>query len=406
MTRLRSRFATFHTSSLFACALAAVLTGCAPKSPEGAGGGEGGPPGGMPPMPVETAVIARQVVSDTFKAVGTVRAAEEITVVSEIDATILKLPFREGEPIREGALLVQLDDAQYRAAFSRAEALRDLAKQSFDRVQSLVESGSASKSQWDDAASALKVAEANLALADDQLRKTRIVAPFSGVLGARKISPGAYLTSGTPVTTLAQLEEIKIDFAAPERYLADLQRGAEVSVSTAAFPGYTLTGSINVIEPVLDPVTRSARITARLRNPDMKFRAGMSADVAVILSSRPTALAIPSEAIFVEGDQFLTYVVGEGGVVSRASLTLGTRLPEMVEVLDGVKEGDVVVKAGHQKIFPGAKVMPVNTGEAPGGGAPGGGAPGGGAPAPGGSPPAADSAGAPTPGGGTTAAGH
>lgn len=372
-----------------------LAVGCAPKkAPEGGGGG--GAPGGMPPMPVETATITRQVVADKFDAVGTIAAAEEITVVSEIDATVLKLPFREGEPVRQGALLVQLDDAQYRAARGRAEALRDQAKTNFERMQSLMDKGAAAKQQWDDASAALKVAQANLDLADDQLKKTRIVAPFSGVLGARQISPGAYLRSGTPVTTLAQLDEVKVNFAAPERFLGDLQRGAEVTVSTTAYPGEKLAGKIDVIEPVLDPVTRSARVTARLKNPDGKLRSGLSADVSVVLSSRPAALAIPSEAVFVEGDQFLTYVVGEGGVVSRASLKLGTRLAEMVEVLDGLKEGDVVVTAGHQKIYPGAKVAPMGAG-GPAGGAPGGAAPGGDTPANG--KPAGDSTAAPAAGG-------
>lgn len=361
----------FFPGWLLLLLLALPPGGCSPKKDAGgAGGAAGGPPGGMPPMSVETATITRQLVSDDFEAVGTIRAAEEITVVSEIDALVVKLPFREGEPVEEGALLVQLDDVQYRAARSRAEALRDQARSAYDRVRALVESGAAAKSQLDDAGAALKVAEANLALADDQLKKTRISAPFSGVLGARSISPGAYLRSGTPVTTLAQIHEIKVDFTAPERYLSDLRRGAQVTVSTAAFPGYKLTGQISVIEPVLDPVTRSARVTAQIRNPEMKFRAGMSADVSVTLSSRPAALTIPSEAIFVEGDQFLAYSVGPDSTVSRASLRLGTRLRELVEVLDGLQEGDVVVRTGHQKIYPGAKVMPVGMGGGPGAGAP------------------------------------
>lgn len=402
-TRVRGRATApfvrvLPTLTVFALLLA---VGCAPKkAPGGAGGG---PPGGMPPMPVETATITRQVVADKFEAVGTIEAAEEITVVSEIDATVIKLPFREGEPVRQGALLVQLDDAQYRASRGRAEALRDQAKGQFERVQSLVDKGASTKQQWDDASAALKVAQANLDLADDQLKKTRIVAPFSGVVGARQISPGAYLRSGTPVTTLAKLDEVKVKFSAPERYLADLQRGAVVTVSTTAFPGYPLTGTIDVIEPVLDPVTRSATVTARLRNPEMKFRSGLSADVAVVLSSRPAALAIPSEAIFVEGDLFLTYVVGDSGVVSRSSLKLGTRLPEMVEVLEGLKEGDVVVTAGHQKIYPGAKVMPIGAGGPPGGGPGGAGGPAGagsgGAGAPAAGAPAGDSTAAPAAGG-------
>jgi membrane fusion protein (multidrug efflux system) len=147
------------------------------------------------------------------------------------------------------------------------------------------------------------------------------VAPFS----AGRADQPALPALGHAGYHAGWLDEVKVKFSAPERYLADLQRGAVVTVSTTAFPGYPLTGTIDVIEPVLDPVTRSATVTARLRNPEMKFRSGLSADVAVVLSSRPAALAIPSEAIFVEGDLVLTYVVGDSGVVSRSSSKLGTR---------------------------------------------------------------------------------
>jgi membrane fusion protein (multidrug efflux system) len=165
---------------------------------------------------------------------------------------------------------------------------------------------------------------------------------------------------------------IKVTFTAPERYLASLRRGAPVTVSTTAYPGYELTGDIDVIEPVLDVNLRSARILARVRNPEGKFRPGMSANVSATLAERGAALVVPNEAVFVEGNQSFVFVVATDSTVARQALVLGTRQADVVEVVDGLSAGAQVVRAGHQKLFDGAKVMPIPAGPPPGGAPPAG----------------------------------
>ncbi len=328
-----------------------------------AGCGKGGAGGGfqMPPMPVETAAVVQERVADRFEAVGTIEAAEAITVVSEIDGLVARLPFTEGANVKRGGLIAQLDDAQLRAEVDRTEALRDQAKGSYSRIKSVVDQGAGAPQDLDDAAAALKVAEANLALAQSRLSKTRITAPFSGALGARRVSPGAFIRAGQAITDLAKLDELRVNFSAPERYLGQLKRGAEVNISTTAYPGYALRGRIDVVDPVLEPATRSARIVARVRNPGGRFRPGMSANVSAVLSQRQNALTIPAEAIFAEGDQSFAYVVKPDSTVTRSALTLGTRLTDAVEVVKGLTPGQTVVRTGHQKLFEGAKVIPVQS---------------------------------------------
>jgi len=339
--------------------LLVVLAGCA----------KGGGPGGMgfkpPPMPVETALVVQGRVADRFEAVGSIEASDAITVVSEIDGAVVRLPFTEGSGIASGGLIAQLDDAQLRAEVARTDALREQSQTTYDRVKAVVDQGAGAPQDLDDAAASLKVAEANLALAKSRLSKTRIVAPFSGVLGARRVSQGAFIRAGQAITDLAKLDELRVNFSTPERYLGQLRKGAEVEISTTAYPGYALKGRIDVVDPVLDPSTRSARIVARVRNPGGKFRPGMSANVSAVLSQRPNALTIPSESIFAEGDQSFAYVVKKDSTVTRSALTLGTRLPDAVEVVKGLEPGMTVVRTGHQKLFEGAKVIPV-------GGRPGG----------------------------------
>lgn len=353
------------------------LSGCGGKQ---AGGGFS-----MPPTPVEVAAVSVQDVEDRFQAVGTIEAVEAVTVVSEIDGTVQDLPFQEGSAIHRGELIARLDDAQLGAEVARAAALLEQKRISYERIKVIVEQAAGAPQDLDDAAAAQKVAEADLALARARFAKTRITAPFDGIVGARKVSVGAFVRAGQPIADLARIQEIRVNFSAPERFLSRLSRGAAVAVSTTAFPGYQLQGEIIVIEPILDPLTRSARIVARLNNPEEKFRPGMSADVSAVLSRRAGALTIPSEAVFANGNQNFVFVVRSDSTVARVPLELGLRLPTAVEVVGGLQAGMKVVRSGHQKLFEGAKVLPITSqaaqtpnGETPGEGNPGGGNPRGG----------------------------
>ncbi len=315
----------------------------------------------MPPMPVEVAQVKAQSVEDKFEAVGTIEAMEAITVVSEIDASVSSLPFQEGTFIKRGGLIAQLDDSQPAAELSRSEALHAQSHTNYERVKSIVEQKAGSPQDLDDAAVALKVADANLALAKARFSKTRIVAPFEGIMGARKVSVGTFLRIGQAITELANIDEIRVNFSAPERLLSQLTRGAEVAVSATAYQGYEVKGKIIAIEPILDPGTRSARVVARVSNRGRKFRPGMSANISAVLSKRPNAITIPNEAVFAAGNQSFVYVIRPDSTATRVAVTLGTRLADVVEVVQGLQPGTMVVRAGHQKLFEGARVMPVNS---------------------------------------------
>jgi membrane fusion protein (multidrug efflux system) len=357
--------------------------GCAPRGPGGFG---------IPVLPVETAPVVLGPVFDRFEAVGTIEAGDAITVVSEIAAQVVSLPFREGGSIERGGLIAQLDDSQLKAELARAQAEREQRKTTYERVKTIVEEAAGAPQDLDDAAAALGVAQANLDLAEARLAKTRITAPFAGILGARRVSPGAVLRPGDPITDLARIDELRVTFSVPERYMGKLQAGASVSVSTTAYPGRVITGRIDVVDPVLDPGTRSATVVARAPNPGLRFRPGMSADVSAVLSRRENALSIPSEAVFVEGDQAYVFVVNPDSTFQRAAVSLGTRQADAVEVVKGLEAGQRVVRAGHQKLvqfenFPmKPKVIPIPSQPGTGGPAAAGEAPRAAAGKPGGGP--------------------
>jgi len=336
------------------------------------GGAGGGPAGGfqMPPTPIEVATVEQGPVSDRFQTIGSIEAGDAITVVAEIPGVVVRMPFDEGEPVRKGQLLAQLDDTELRAVVSHAEAVRDQQKASFERVQAVVDEGAGSPQDLDNAQASFRVAEADLALAQARLAKTRITAPFDGVVGARKVSPGAYVEQGEEITDLAQFRDVKVNFFAPERYATQLAPGRPVTIASLAMPDEVIDGTVSVVEPVLDRGTRSLSVWARFANPHGHLRPGMSANVSATLGERVEALTVPAEAVFAEGNQFLVYRINPDTTVARVPVTLGTRLSDVVEVKTGLSAGDRVVRAGHQKLYEGARVMPMMNG-APGMGMPG-----------------------------------
>lgn len=312
-----------------------------------------------PPANVEVAVVRSEPVRETFNAVGTVEAAERVTITSELDAIVEELPFEEGRYVAKGHLLARLKDSELAAEVRRAAALREQARLSFERFQSLADEKIASSQERDNAKAALDVAEANLNLARARLAKTRITAPFAGVVGRRLVSPGAFLRTGDAITDLARIDEVKIGFAIPEVYLADLRRGARVTVATPAYPGKEFVGIVDVVDPTLDPGTRSVRLIARVKNPRAELRPGMSADVRAVLAERLGALTVPAESVFGEGASNYVFRVNPDSTVTRREVKLGTRQEGRVEVTEGLAAGDRIVRAGHQKLFEGAKIVPV-----------------------------------------------
>jgi membrane fusion protein (multidrug efflux system) len=365
--RVTGAVPTALLTSAVAVILMAAVPGCS-KS--------GGPGGGfsMPPMPAEVAEVSVRTVEEKFQAVGNIEAEEVATVVAEIDGIVTAVPYAEGSLLNKGDLIALLDDSQLSAEVSRTDALLAQSTATYERVKAIVAQGAGSPQDLDDASAAMKVADANLSMAKARFAKTRITAPFSGFAGSRRVSVGSFIRTGQAVTDIANIDRIRVIFSAPERMISSIRKGAAVTVSTTAYPGYSLSGKIIVIEPVVDPVTRSARIVAELPNRERKFRSGMSADVTATISSRPGALTIPNESIFASGDQSFVYAVNADSTVSRTPVSLGTRTADAVEVLDGLKTGMKVVTAGHQKLFEGAKIMPVPAGGAPGQGMPGQGA--------------------------------
>lgn len=339
----------------FAALLAASLLSSCSHGP-----GKGG--FSMPPVPVEVSDVTPQVVREQFHALGSIDADESVEIVSEVNGMVVRLPFVEGGPIARGALLAHLDDREAAADAARAQARHTLAAANAERAEKLFETQAISHSALDDARANLQVAEADDASASARLAKTRIRAPFSGVVGRRRVSPGAYLRAGDVITEVAKLDVMKVRFVAPEREMPHLGRGHAVEVTTPAVPGQTFPGEITVVDPIVDPNSRTVHIVARVRNPHRLLKSGMSGNVAVTLAEHPRALVVPDEAVFAQGSQAMVFVVNPDSTVTGMPVELGIRDSSRVEIVSGLTAGARVVRAGHQKLFPGAHVMPMPSG--------------------------------------------
>jgi len=329
---------------------AAPAGGGAPAASGGgapAGARAGSPPRG--PVGVEAARVATMALADEVLAVGTLRANESVVIKPEIAGRIVRIGFSDGARVPRGALLVGLDDSVLAAQAEQASAELGLARASFERTQDLAKRNFVSGSALDQAAANLKVQEARLHLAEAQLAKTRIVAPFGGVLGLRNVSVGDFVKDGAELVVLEDVSGMKVDLRLPERFLGQLRRGQSITVAIDAFPGREFTATLDALDAQVDANGRSVLARGRLANPEGVLRSGMFAKARIVLREKPEARVIPEEAVIPVGASAFVFRIVDGKAV-RTEVRTGLRKAGKVEILDGLGAGDQVVTAGHQKL--------------------------------------------------------
>jgi len=317
-----------------------------------AGATASGNAGGAFPVEVGRAEAAR--IEDDAQAVGSLRARQGVMLRPEVSGRVAKIGFRDGDRVRRGQLLVQLDDTLQRAQLQQAQAQASIARTNLQRNRELVAQNFVSASVVDQSAAALQVAEAQVALNQAQLMRMRIEAPFDGVAGIATVNLGDYVKDGADLVSLEDRSAMWVDFRVAERFLARLKPGLSVEVRLDALPGRSFTAQIEAVDALLDENGRSLLVRARLANPQGEFRSGMFARARTVLAVRESAVVVPEEALVpMGGKQYLVKVVdGPAGKVSqRIEAHLGARLPGKVEIVEGVAPGDLVVTAGQARLM-------------------------------------------------------
>lgn len=313
------------------------------------------PQGPAAAVSVEAARVEVGTVLEDLRALGTLRPNEAVMVSSEIAGRVARIAFTEGEAVREGEVLVELDAAILQAEAAKARSDLTLARANHARADALASKGLATLRARDEARAALQAAEAGVALAQARLQKTVIRAPLSGVVGLRSVSAGAYVTPGQRIVQLADVDPLKVDFRVPELALPALRPGQAIRVTVDALPGKFFEGEIDAIDPVIEPAGRAIQLRASIPNRKRELLPGLFARVQIVVERREDALLVPESAVFAEGSERFVYRVLEGRA-ARTAVKLGQRRPGKVEVRRGLARGDVVVTAGHQKLRDGAAV--------------------------------------------------
>lgn len=336
-------------------ALTLMLAACGSKGP-GAGAGAGGPPGGMPPTVVETVQLSPVALPNSYETIGTLRAAESAVIRPEVGGKVARIHFAEGQPVKAGALLFSLDSELVQADLNEAQANLDNSRRAMARANELAGKQLVSRAELDAAKAALAVDQARVASAQARLSKTQIRAPFAGIIGLRSISEGDFVSVGQALVDLVQLDPMEVELQAPEVVLADLAVGQSVELMADAYPGQHFAARVAAIAPTVDVGNRSVMLRAHVANPDGRLKPGLSVRARLVFATNPTALMVPEQAIWPNGDQKMVYRV-EDGTAKLVPVTLGVRQPGRVEVLSGLAAGDEIVVAGHLKIHDGAKVQ-------------------------------------------------
>jgi membrane fusion protein (multidrug efflux system) len=303
---------------------------------------------------VVTAEAKVQPLGLEIEAVGTARANESVEVTSKASNTVTAIRFQEGDRVRKGDILVELDSAEARASLAEAEAALAESQNNFKRSRDLYTQQALSVSQLDLIEATLKANQARVDVAKARLADTIIRASFDGKTGFRRVSVGSLVSPGTAITTLDDTSVIKLDFTVAETYLYALEQGLPVTAATAGLPGRQFNGKVSQIDSRVDPVSRSIAVRAELPNPKGELRPGMFMTVKLQGEMSP-ALLVPENAIVPEQGRTFVFVVEEGEA-SRREVKVGKRRPGVVEIVDGLKEHERVVVEGTQNLRDGGPV--------------------------------------------------
>ncbi len=314
---------------------------------------QGGPKGFAGPLKAEVYIAKSAPFAQTVSTVGTLRANESVAIASELSRRLVKIQFQEGADVAAGDPLFKLDDSDLLAEVAEIDARITLAKSVKTRADNLLPSESISQQEYDATAAQLTILEAQKNTKATAIAKTELRAPFAGRVGIRQVSEGAFVSPSTPLIQLQDVSRIKVDFPLPERYAGQVKTGQKFTF-TVAGNGATFDGTVTVIEPAIDPSTRSLIVRGICTTPKGLLPGGF-AEVTLTLDGSAHGFAVPSQAIVPSPRGQGVYVIADGKAKLQP-VEIGTRTEDQVQILRGINEGDVVAVTNLLRIRPGLEV--------------------------------------------------
>src|SRR6185369_12516247 len=304
-----------------------------------------------PPDAVTSVVVHQEQWPSTLGVIGTMEAVQGVMVSADLPGTVDKINFDSGKAVRQGEILVELDTKQERAQLAALEAQRDLAKLNYDRMKQLVNEGVISRVEYDQATAQQRSTEANVNEIRATIARKTIRAPFSGVLGIRKVNLGQYLAGGNPIVQLQALNPIYVNVGIPQQSVSQVKIGRTLQITSEEMSGKVFTGRVTAIDSVVDEATRNIQVQATLANPGGVLRPGMFVQVQLGLGQSASVIALPASSVNYAPCGNSPFVIedikdpkGESyrGVRQQFVKVQGSR-GDQVAVIEGLKPGQEVV---------------------------------------------------------------
>ena len=318
------------------------------------GGKSGGKSVGASAIPVNVYVVGMESVDNQIFASGTVLPNEEVTLMSEISGRLIKLNIQEGSSITKGQLIAKINDRDLKAQLQKVVFNQELAQKIEKRQQKLLKVEAINLEEYDVTSNNIRVLDAEKEVIESQLEKTEIRAPFSGRIGLKNISEGAYLAPGTPIVTIIQSNPIKIDFTVPEKYTSNVRVGSSVTFNLDG-DVFNYSAKVIALDPKVDESLRTLRIRAIAPNPVGKFVPGTFVKVKANLAANNKAVMIPTEAIVPVLKGKKVFIV-RNGKAEEVMVTTGLRTDKKIQVLDGLQQGDSLITSGIMALKPNSSV--------------------------------------------------
>jgi membrane fusion protein, multidrug efflux system len=301
---------------------------------------------------IEGIVVKPSVLQQTIKVSGTVEPFEETILMPDLAGRVVAINFQEGMFVKKGTLLIQLFNDDMQAELNKLKAQLDIAEQTEKRQNELKTVNGISQQEYDQVVLQVHSIKADIEVVRAQLRKYEILAPFDGVLGLRNISIGAVVTPNTALSTIRQVNQLKVTFSFPEKYSYDIKKGTKIK--------FTVQGNENRFEAIviateggIDPGTRNLKARALINNIKAELVPGQYANVELQLKENNDALMIPTQAIIPQ-EQNKKLIVSKMGKATFIIVKTGVRQASNIEIISGIEPGDTVVTTGIQFIKPGS----------------------------------------------------
>ncbi|WP_299942746.1 efflux RND transporter periplasmic adaptor subunit [uncultured Microbulbifer sp.] len=325
------------------------------------------------PLPAATVTSTAATIQswrEGLSGVGTVRAINGVEVTTEAEGVVSAIHFKSGHFAHKGDLLVEIFAEPEKAQLQVLDAELRLARRNFVRIETLTKRGVTTEADLDNARSTLDQVVANIEVQRARVGQRRVVAPFSGVLGIRRIDLGQNVSPGEAVVSIQQLDPIFVDFSLPEQAYSMVKPGIPVVLTTDAFPGKPYHGKITAVDPQVDNATRNFLIQATLNNPKKHLRPGMFAQVAVLVDASRQVLVVPRTALIFAPYGVSVFVLEKDAqsgemVANKRFVKTGEERGDLVEIVQGLLEGDVVASSGLLKLRNGGRAIINNENKPP-----------------------------------------